>query len=278
MVVNDEPARKGHVELSIEARVAFSAFLSEAKLLGRTSILDDRPRQLWFDNQAGHVARGIEKITQDHPLVRFISQQQKLRSLKDGYFPTSAVQLDASRITSVAPETYLYVVIRWTFSGPRDVERLVYEARCLESGQSLDPDIAESLVNTAAIFGVDWQAAAKNVVNHARAAALQDDCRAAIEEHFDTSRAAQLRQNRDRIREMNASLDADLERRRLAADERIARYQTSTNPRHKGLLGMERTKLAQLQRKYEERKLANSLSEALDPRQKDVSSGVIRVA
>ena len=278
VVVNDEPTRKGHVELSIEARVAFSAFLSEAKLLGRTSILDDRPRQLWFDNQAGHVARGIEKITQDHPLVRFISQQQKLRSVKDGYFPTSAVQLDASRITSVAPETYVYVVIRWTFSGPRDVERLVYEARCLESGQSLDPDIAESLVNTAAIFGVDWQAAAKNVVNHARAAALQDDCRAAIEEHFDTSRAAQLRQNRDRIREMNASLDADLERRRLAADERIARYQTSTNPRHKGLLGMERTKLAQLQRKYEERKLANSLSEALDPRQKDVSSGVIRVA
>jgi hypothetical protein len=40
---------------------------------------------------------------------------------------------------------------------------------------------------------------------------------------------------------------------------------------------MERTKLRQLEQKYEERKRANGLREALDPRQKDVSSGVIRV-
>jgi hypothetical protein len=114
-------------------------------------------------------------------------------------------------------------------------------------------------------------------LDHKRIAALQDDCRAAIEEHFDASKAAQLRENRDRVREMNASLDADLKRKRDEATERIARYQASSNPRHKGLLGMERTKLQQLEQKYEERKLANGLREALDPRQKDVSSGVIRV-
>ena len=275
VMVTDEQVRKGHIELSMEARVAFGAFLTEAKLLGRTSILDNRPRQLWFDNQAGHVAHGVEKITQDHPLIR--SEKQKSQSNKNGYFPTSAVLLPASRAPGVAPATYVFVVIRWSFSGPKEVERLVFEGRCLETGQALDPDVAESLVNAAAIHGVDWQAAAKNVVDHTRAASLQDDCKAAIEEHFDTSRAAQLRENRDRIREMNAALDADMKRRKLAAEERMARYAASTNPRHKGLLGMERTRLAQLARKYEERKHANSSSEALDPRQKDVSSGVIRV-
>lgn len=277
VMVNDEPIRKGVIELSMDARVAFHAFLTDAKLLGRTTILDSRPRQLWFDNRAGHVARDVEKVTQDHPLVRFVSEQQRTRSSKDGYFPTSAVQLAASRVDGVAPGTYVYVVIRWTFSGPRDVERLVYEARCVETGLALDPDTAESLVNAAAIHGTDWQAAAKNLLDHARIAALQDDCRAAIEEHFDASKAAQLRENRDRIREMNASLDADLKRKRDDANERIARYQASSNPRHKGLVGMERTKLRQLEQKYEERKLANGLREALDPRQKDVSSGVVRV-
>ena len=277
VMVNDEPVRKGRIELSMDARVAFHAFLADAKLLGRTTVLDNRQRQLWFDNQAGHVARDVEKVTQDHPLVRFVSEQQKTRSTKDGYFPTSAVQLPATRVAGVAAGTYVYAVIRWTFSGPRDVERLVYEARCVETGLALELDAAESLINTAANHGTDWQAAAKNVLDHKRIAALQDDCRAAIEEHFDASKAAQLRENRDRVREMNASLDADLKRKRDEATERIARYQASSNPRHKGLLGMERTKLRQLEQKYEERKLANGLREALDPRQKDVSSGVIRV-
>lgn len=277
VMVNDEPVRKGRVELSVDGRVAFHAFLTDVKLLGRTTILDNHPRQLWFDNQSGNVERNIEKVTQDHPLVRFVSELQKSRSGRDGYFPTSAVQLAQSRVSGIACGTYVYVVIRWTFSGPRDVERLVYEARCLETDAELHPDTAESLVNAAAIHGVDWQSAAKNVIDHAKAAAIQDYCRAGIEEHFDASKAAQFRENRDRVREMNASLDADLDRRRQKSEERIARYQTSSNPRHRGLMGMERTKLRQLEQKYAEKKTANSQREALDPRQKDVSSGVIQV-
>ena len=277
VIVNDEAVRKGQVELSVDGRVEFHAFMTDARLLGRTTILDNHPRLLWFDNQSGSTERNVEKVTQDHPLVRFVSERQKSRSTKEGYFPTSAVQLAQSLVPEVVPGTYVFVVIRWTFSGPRDVERLVYEARCLETGAELDPDAAESLVNAAAIHGVDWQAAAKNVIDHGKAAALQDDCRAGIEEHFDASKAAQFRENRDRIREMNASLDADLEKRRKEAEERIARYQNSSNPRHRGLLGMERTKMRRLEQKYSERKIANDQREALDPRQKDVSSGVIRV-
>lgn len=277
VMVNDEPVRKGRIELSLEARVAFDAFLKDAKLLGRTTVLSNHPRELWFDNQAGHVAHNVEKVTQDHPLVRFVAEQQKNLSIKNGYFPTSAVQMPVSRVEGVAPGTYVYAVIRWTFSGPRDVERLVYEARSVETGISLDPDAAESLVNAAANYGTDWQAEAKNVLEHPRIAAIQDTCRTAIEEHFEASKAAQFRENRDRVREIDASLDADLKRKREESAERIARYQTSLNPRHKGLLSMEKTKLQKMEQKYEERKHANRQREALDPRQKDVSSGVIRV-
>jgi len=273
---SDDEVRKGRIELSIDARVAFGAFLSEARLLGRTSILEQKPRELWFDNQASHAVRGVEKITQDHPLVRFVAERLRSVKKKDPYFPTSAVRLSQARVSAVSPGTYVYVVIRWTFSGPRDVERLVYEVRDLD-GNTLEPDVAETLVNAAALHGVDWQSAAQSTLSNDQIAALQDDCRASIEEQFDASKAAQRRENRDRVREMNAALDAHLEKRRAEAEERIARYERSGNPRHKGLLGMERTNLRKLEQKYEERKLANQLREEIDPRQKDVSSGVIRV-
>jgi hypothetical protein len=167
--------------------------------------------------------------------------------------------------------------MRWTFSGPRDVERLVYEGRNLDTGAALDEEQLEFLVNTAALYGTDWHAAAKNVVDHDKAASLQDDCRASIEENFIGSKALQLRENRDRIRAMIGSLDQDLLRRRGAIEQRIAKYEVSENHRQKRVAAMELGKLKKLVQKYEEKKHALGLKESIDPRQRDVSSGVIKV-
>ena len=88
---------------------------------------------------------------------------------------------------------------------------------------------------------------------------------------------SQRRENRDRIREMNAALDKDLQRRRSAIDLRIAYYQVSTDPKHKRVIAMEAGKLKKLEQKYAERKLTNSMKESIDALQRDVSSGVILV-
>jgi hypothetical protein len=53
--------------------------------------------------------------------------------------------------------------------------------------------------------------------------------------------------------------------------------EAAKNPRNKGLLTIERNKLANLEKKYREQMHKNSLREELDPREKHVSSGVIRV-
>lgn len=277
LLVSDESIRKGKLELSVEGRVAFDVFLSNAKLIGRTSILATNQKILWFDNQAGNAPKGVEKITQDHPLIRFISERQKATEKGPVYHATTAVELSATKVNNVVPSIYIYVIVRWTFAGPRDVERLVYEVRCLQTGTVLEDDVAESLVNTAALHGIDWYATAKNVLDHAKVAALQDDCRASIEERFINTKASQLRENRDRIREMNASLDKDIQRRRTAIEQRINYYQNSSNPKHKRVITMELGKLKKLEAKYAEKKYANSLKESIDPRQRDVSSGVIRV-
>ncbi len=275
LMVNDDVIRKGKIELSIDGRVEFGAFLTDAKLLGKTTILANTPHILWFDNQMGNAPRGVEKVTQDHPFIRFVSAKQKSGPI---YFPTSALELSKAKAPDVVAGTYVFHIMRWTFSGPRDVERLVYEARCLETGEVLDEDKAESLVNAAALDGFDWHAGAKNLLNHVAVASLQDDCRATLEERFIGMKDSQKRENRDRIREMNAALDKDLARRRSAIDLRIANYQASTDPKHKRVIVMEAGKLQKLEQKYAEKKLANSMKESIDPRPpRDVSSGVILV-
>lgn len=278
LVVSEEPIRKGRLELSIDAKAEFTAFLSDTKLIGRTSVLAANKPTLWFDNQLGNVPRGVEKVTQDHPLIRFISDRQKRFSSDASYFPVSAVELSSAEAGSIPSGTYVYVVIRWSFSGPRVVEKLVYEVRCLENGGVISDERAESLVNLAALQGRDWHSAAQNVLNHELVARFQDECRASIEEAFSGSTSAQLRENRDRIREMNASMDQEYERKRKNHEERLARYISSENPKHKRVIGMEMGKLKKLEEKHAIQKRLNASKEELDPRQKDVSSGVIRVS
>lgn len=277
LIVSEEEVRKGKLELSIEGRVAFHQFLTESKLSVRTAILSHPPHMLWFDNQAGNTPRGIEKITQDHPLIRFVSERQKAAKKDKLYFSTSAVELPFSKANGVPPGLYVYSIMRWTFSGPRDVERLVYEARDYETGAALEADQAEAMVNAAALNGTDWHAAAKNVIDHDRAASLQDECRATIEDNFMGSKALQLRENRDRIRAMMSSLDQDLQRRRDAIEQRIAKYEASESSRQKRVATMELGKLKKLVQKYEEKKHALSNKESIDPWNQDVSSGIIRV-
>jgi SNF2 family DNA or RNA helicase len=275
LLVEDDVIRKGKIELSIDGRVEFGAFLSNTKLLGKTTILADKPYTLWFDNQVGNAPRGVEKITQDHPFIRFVSSKQSAGPI---YFPTSALELSTKKVSGFTNGTYVFHIMRWTFSGPRDVEKLVYEARCIESGEVLDEDRAESLVNAAALEGYDWHASARNLLNHSAVASIQDECRASIEERFIGNKASQLRENRDRIREMNAALDKDLQRRKEAIQVRIASLQNSSDPKGKRVIAMESGRLRKLEQKYSEQKLVNSMKESIDPRQRDVSSGVIRLS
>jgi hypothetical protein len=140
----------------------------------------------------------------------------------------------------------------------------------------LDDDLSELLVNTAALHGRDWHAA-KNVLDHDKCSQLQDECRADIEEQFGGAKAAQDRENRDRIRAMIGSLEEDLRRRKEAADFRIAGYEASGDPKKQRAIPMERGKIKQLAQRYEEKIAELRLKETLNSRDSAVSSGVIRI-
>ncbi|MFN4265767.1 MAG: SNF2-related protein [Aquabacterium sp.] len=277
VLTDEQQPRSGKVELSVNARVEFDAYLRETRMIGKTTLLAQEPLKVCFDNHTGSAPRGIERITQDHPLVRFISDRQK-GTLKGAiYYPTSALSVSANQVQPVNRGTYVYVIMRWSFSGPRDVERLVYEVRNIETGEAMGEDQAEAFLNTAVLSGDDWFAEAQNTLNHTLVANFQDECDEAIEKRYQRAKAQQQRFNRDRIREMKAALEHDLARHRRQIGEFLARYANSNQPRHKGLIKINENKLKKLEQKFEQRMISLTQKEGEDLPPKNVSSGVIRV-
>lgn len=276
LLTSDQDPLEASLELSVDGRVFFNQFITTNRLNSRTAILANVPPRLLFDNRVGSAPRGVEKVTQDHPLIRFVSERQKGAGNAPMYFPTAAIELPRSAVDGLFPGLYVYVVMRWTLSGSRDMERLVYQARSADVSLLLEEDAAEALVNAAALNGRDWHGA-KSALDHAHCGRLQDECRADIEEQYRGAKAAQDRENRDRVRAMIGSLEEDLRRRRESGDARIADYEASDDPKRRRLAPMERGKLRLLTQRYEEKIAELHLKESLSASDSAVSSGVIRI-
>ncbi len=272
----DQNALEVGLELSIDGRLSFNHFISENRLSGRTAILANTPPRLVFDNRLGKAPRGLEKVTQDHPLIRFVAEHQKGAGKAALYFPTSAIELAQAAVSAIEPGLYVYVVMRWTLSGSRDVERLVYQVRSVDTAHLLEDDMSELLVNTAALHGRDWHAA-KNVLDHEKCSQLQDECRADIEEQFGGAKAAQDRENRDRVRAMIGSLEEDLRRRKEGIELRIFTYESSGDPKKLRAVPLEKGKLRALTQRYGDKIAELRTKETLNSRDSAVASGVIRI-
>jgi superfamily II DNA or RNA helicase len=262
-------------DLSADARLDFTAFLQKNYLQGKTGLLSASPPKLLFENRLGKSALGIERVTQDHPLIRFISAQMLERGSNSIYFPVSACKVSMSD-PRFQPGVYVYSLARWTLSGSRDVERLEYVAKRLSDGVLLDGDLAEWLVNKAAHDGVDWLAAAGEI-DLFHAAATQDECRAELEESFIAYRDAYGREDVDRIQQMIRFLEVHLERKRRNLQERIQNLTHSGDTKKQRILPALKGQLQREQVRVEQKIAEIRLREKLEARDALVSSGLILV-
>lgn len=264
------------LELSTEGRVHFNDFLQTNRLLGRTGVLSTSPPSLLFENKLGKSKAGQERVTQDHPLVRFVAEKLRSAGSGPGYFPVSAVELAANTTTSHPQGIYVYCVTRWSVSGSRDIERLEYLVKGLDNSGLIDGDAAELMVNTAALEGRDWLGAAMHMDSQ-RAAALQDTCRADLEERFRDFAAAHKREDADRIRLMVRSLEHHLENKKRKSQELIERYSASGDAKRVRMIPAERGRLKKEMQRVEGRIAELRLKEDLKAHDSAVSGGVIRI-
>lgn len=263
------------LEFSIDARLDFTEFLQQHYLQGKTALLSTNPPKLVFENLLGKTEAGIERVTQDHPLIRFISNQMLSHGSGGTYFPVSAIRIRLSD-PRYQPGAYVYALARWTLSGSRDVERLEYFVKRLNDGATLEGDLAELLVNKAALEGDDWLAASGEV-NLVKAATMQDECRAELEENFYSYRDSYGREDFDRIQQMIRFLEIHLERKRKSLELRIQHLSVSSDLKKKRILPALRGQLQKEQVRVEQKIAEIRLREKLDARDKLVSSGLILV-
>jgi superfamily II DNA or RNA helicase len=273
----EDPAARHlyRIEPSTEARVDFTEFLQIHRLQGRTGLLASSPPKFQFENRLGASPAGIERVTQDHPLTRFVAQKLATSGGAGAYMPVTACRLDSAD-PNLPPGDYVYVVSRWSFSGSREVERLEYAAKSLQTGRMVDGDRAERLVNLTALKGQDWLGAASDVDNE-RAAQLQDECRAELEEGFLRFRDAYQREDADRIALMVGTLQHHLKRKREKLNERMARLSSDGSDRQRKALPMLRGQLRKEEARIDQRIAELRLKAKVTAQDNVVSSGVIRL-
>jgi len=263
------------VEFSADARLDFTTFIQQTYLQGKTALLSADPPRLIFENRLGKSVPGVERVTQDHPLVRFVSAQMLERGSSNTYFPVSACKVNMAD-PRFPPGVYIYALARWSLSGSRDMERLEYVAKRLTDGQLVDGDLAEWMVNKAAHEGFDWLGAAGEL-DLAHAADLQDECRAELEEAFIAYRDAYGREDVDRIQQMVRFLEVHLDRKRRSLLERIQTLTASGDAKRMRILPALKGQLQREQVRVEQKIAEIRLREKLEARDTLVSSGLILV-
>ena len=263
------------LEFSIDLRVAFAEFLKDNFLQSSTNLLSPNPSVLLFQNLQGKANFGLERVTQDHPLVRFITEILKKSGGVSSYFPVAACQIKSSHL-AFKKGIYVYSVARWSLTGSRDFERLEYAVKRVDCNELIDGDIAELLVNTAAIKGSDWISAAGEV-DLELIATLQDKCRAELEESFYEFRDSYQREDIDRIEQMIRSLEVHLERKKLNISNRINSITQTHDQKRMRILPALLGQIKKEEIKVDQRIAELKLREKLRSDERLVSSGVILV-
>ena len=265
--------------LSTAARSDLEAFLAGDRSLGTTHLLraGERDARIRFDNTAGTAQPHEERITQTHPLLKFITEQVRLAGTGVGYQTVSATELSAGVDVSLPRGIYVYAIARWSITGARTMERLEFSARHVESGDSLEADDAERLANAAALSGRDWLST-HNMLDVAQAADVYELLQEDLDDRFERFSALAEMENLDRIDQMVSSLSDHLRNEQGRFNERIQTYRLSNDENKIRLIPAERGRLKRLEARFEERIAQLDLRRKLDKQNNFVSAGVIHVS
>jgi hypothetical protein len=158
------------LRLSERAKFDLSEFIRSQRLAGSTRLTSSsRAVRCLFENRIAGSSkrRGGEVVSQFHPLVRFVSAQ--IRDGDEHITPAVAIDLREEAVDAKMPlGIFVLADGLWSFAALQNSDKLGYAAAPLESGELLEPEVAERLATAAIAQGMDWPEA-RNVVDLDRA-------------------------------------------------------------------------------------------------------------
>jgi len=244
--------------------------------MGKTQVGNHSAIPVVFDNTSGTQARRHERITQSHPLVRFITDHHKQSDSMERKFKVCAAKVSALKREGLRSGIYVYLIERWIVSGAKDVERLEYCIIAQDDPVPIDSDEAELLVNTVAHHGEDWLGAA-NEVDCSMASSLFEVCDEWIEIRRNEYDSAQKREDADRRNMMILSIARHLEKQKNKIVERIEKYRSYDPSKYAPLIRMDQGKLKKLEDRLGGKLAELRLKKEPDLRYDLVSTGIIKV-
>ncbi|MDN3555519.1 SNF2-related protein [Halomonas maura] len=273
--LENEP-NKYHCELSVDAKANFNEYLRQNHLLGKTRILANSPPPLLFDNQHMESSPRFERITQEHPLVRFITQNISKLDADNRPYTVNAIQVRSYKEPDIKEGIFAFSIHMCSVSGALDIERMEYAVARIGTDHVLSPDESEMIISKAAMNGDDWLSAG-NEIDLATAADAFELCREVAEDRLNTYQHSMQRQNDDRINLMVNSI----ERRRTIEigriEQTIATLSSSSDNKKHRMIPANKARLEKLHHSFDKKISEVRLKSKIEPRTLFVSSGVIKV-
>jgi SNF2 family DNA or RNA helicase len=264
------------MEFSVDAKIAFQEFLESQHLSGKTRVCTAKSPRIFFENNVGTNKYKAEVISQHHPLILFVNRRLKDKGKAGGYFPVAAAEISKCNLNNIPSGIYVYAVARWSVIGARVIERLSYVVKKSESGEWLDQNDAESLVNAAASEGRNWHGAA-TTLNHNFIAATYDECLEQLELGFSLFEGDIKRENNDRIDLMIGTLERHRDTQKASLDKRINDFKASGEKKKLSMIPATEGLIKKLERNIEEKIVMLKKKQVVESSEGVVSGGVIRV-
>lgn len=266
------------VEFSTDATIHLRGFLEANQLVRKTRLFTNTRPRLIFENRVVSRRHDVEIISQYHPLVRFVSEQLRNKGKSGGYFPVSAAEISGMHLRGqqLPRGVYVYAIARWAVSGARDIERLEYAVRHLDSGEWLDNQLAETLVNAVAMEGHDWLGAGNAVAAEIAAEAFEE-CQDQLEQGFDVFEGDIQRENNDRIQLMINTLKRHRDSQLQKLNNRILDAELSGDEKKMRLIPAVKGQIKKLNQRIDERIATLEQKQIVESNQTFVSGGVIHV-
>lgn len=204
---------KVSIRLPAELAARLDEFIRQEGLQQRTLLATGEVRKCHFLNQISESGRGTEIMHQFHPLVRYISRDLKTR--RANFYPLVGIKLRVQPEWRHLPEgKYVFFVNSWTFNGVRDEQYLAVSATDLNSGNVIDPDIADQMLQLARLHGSDW-IGVENEIDRTLTCDRLDRAEDALRQRYKNTRERMGNENADRARFQLDSIERYLERRIL---------------------------------------------------------------
>jgi len=201
-----------NMQLPGELAARLDDFLRGEGLLGKTLLASGEVRTCRFLNRISEQPkRGEEIIHQFHPLIRFISRD--LRARNEHFYPLVALAVKTDRASALVPKgNYAFYARSWVFRGVRDEEVLAVAAVALDSGATLDEDVADQILHIARVEGQDWLGVDREI----DAALVQqrfEEAESMLDERYRIALQRKRNENGDRARFQIDSIEQYLNRR-----------------------------------------------------------------